>query len=251
MYQLIKNYMICHPEILGRIVKLCPQNYFFYRKYKMKQYIKSHDIRKLQLGSGKNVLEEWLNTDSIPLDRRVILLDVNFRLPFEDNVFDYIYSEHMIEHISYEKVSYMFQECYRVLKPGGIIRVATPDLHFLIDLLNPNKTDIQQRYIRWAIDTYILQFNGDRPNNTCDKSIYNETFVINNFFTAWGHKFIYDFDTLKNLLESIGFEHIIRCECGRSDHKDLQNIENHGKFISDEFNNLETMTIEGRKRDLY
>jgi predicted SAM-dependent methyltransferase len=54
---------------------------------------------------------------------------------FEDNTFDYIFSEHMIEHVDHDGAVAMLRECYRVLKPGGTICMATPDLAVIVGLL--------------------------------------------------------------------------------------------------------------------
>lgn len=221
---------------MGVIIKLWQLFCLAQRGYRIKQYIKSYNVRKLQLGSGENVAEGWLNTDLLPLDTRIIFLDITVRFPFEDNVFDYIFSEHLIEHISYDKGYLMLQECYRVLKPGGIIRIATPDLLFLIELFRKDKMQKQKDYIQWMIDTY------NSPNN-----IYSETFVINNLFHNWGHQFIYDFDVLKKTLENIGFISVIKSTVGDSDHDILRELERHGTIVPDEFNRLETMVIEAKK----
>ena len=53
----------------------------------------------------------------------------NEKLPYEDNSFDIIYSKSIIEHFYYpEKV---FQEAYRVLKPGGTIITLTPEWQYI------------------------------------------------------------------------------------------------------------------------
>jgi ubiquinone/menaquinone biosynthesis C-methylase UbiE len=62
--------------------------------------------------------------------RDAIIVDVTRRSPFVDNTFDFIYSEHMIEHIPYVGGRAMLEESYRVLKPGGTLRIATPDARF-------------------------------------------------------------------------------------------------------------------------
>lgn len=214
------------------------------RRYQIGQYFKSHSVRKLQIGSGRNIIDGWLNTDIIPLDTKIVFLDITHRFPFENNTFDYIFSEHLIEHLSYEKACSILQECYRVLMPGGIIRIATPDIYFLIDLFKQEKTDIQENYIRWSIDTYISQTN-----------TYSETFVVNNFFRDWGHQFIYDFDLLKKTLENVGFVNIVRYLPKESNNGVLKGLEIHEGILEDygammpkEFNNLETMVLEGEKR---
>jgi len=206
------------------------------RRYKIDRYLKSHEIRKLHLGAGENVIEGWLNSDLIPKDTKVIFLDITQRFPFENGTFDYVYTEHLIEHISMEKGFFVFKECYRVLKPGGVIRVSTPDLHFLIDLFKPEKTEIQKQYIQWAIDTNIHQ--------AC---MYSEVFVINNFFRSWGHQFIYDFELIKKILENSGFSRVRKSFIGKSEHEILQRLEHHWTIIPEKFNSLETMVVEGEK----
>ena len=49
-------------------------------------------------------------------------------LPFDDNFFDVIYSKSLIEHFYYPDI--LFQEAYRVLKPGGKIITLTPEWQF-------------------------------------------------------------------------------------------------------------------------
>lgn len=69
------------------------------RKSKIAEYLKTHEVKKLQIGTSNNILEGWLNTDTILNHDSIIYLDATRRFPFEDNTFDYIMAEHMIEHI--------------------------------------------------------------------------------------------------------------------------------------------------------
>ena len=57
---------------------------------------------KLHLGCGKNMLPGWINTDFPPKKENILELDATKKFPFEDNSIDYVFSEHMIEHISFE-----------------------------------------------------------------------------------------------------------------------------------------------------
>jgi SAM-dependent methyltransferase len=178
--------------------------------------------------------------------RDIIFLDATKQLPFRDNAFDYVFSEHMIEHISYRDGMGLLKEIFRILKPGGKLRLATPDLRFLIDLYDTEKTELQQRYVAWAMGAFLtgIQF----PNNLSGADLSGvDTFVINNFVRNWGHRFIYDQKTLWNALESHGFHEITRHEPGDSADEDLRGIESHGRRISDDFNRLESIVVEASK----
>lgn len=205
------------------------------RRQKIRIYLKLHRIRKLQLGSGDNILKGWLNTDINP-KKNIIFVNVKRKLPFKTNGFDYIFCEHLIEHLDYQQGKNLLHECFRSLKPSGKIRIATPDLNFLIELYNQKKTKLQKQYIFWAVDSFLP-----------DISIYQDTFVINNFFQNWSHKFIYDFKTLRHSLNEIGFIDVNRYNLGESNDANLQKLESHGKRITDEFNKLETIIVEAIK----
>ena len=94
----------------------------------------------------------WLNSDIEPKLKDILYLDATQDFPIEDNSFDYIFSEHMIEHITYNDAKRMISECFRILKPGGVIRISTPDLSFLVDLYKDNKSEVQTQFIRHSTD---------------------------------------------------------------------------------------------------
>src|SRR3954451_18626949 len=86
------------------------------------RYLARHKVRKLQIGCGDNLHDGWLNADLFPRSASVIHLDATALFPFGDESFDYVFSEHMIEHVPYEQGLRMLSECHRVLKRGGKIR---------------------------------------------------------------------------------------------------------------------------------
>jgi predicted SAM-dependent methyltransferase len=198
----------------------------------MKSYVRSHQVRKLQVGAGYNILKGWLNTDVYPKSREVFFLDAAKPFPFEEGTFDYIFSEHLIEHLTYNDGLFMLSECHRVLKPGGRIRIATPDLETLTGLHIPEKSDLQQRYIKCIIDTYLPEM-----------CVYRDSFVINNAFRNWGHQFIYDQATLQSAVEEAGFIDISCYAPGESDDEVLQGIESR----RDDMGKFETMVLEAKR----
>ena len=197
---------------------------------------------KLHLGCGRNLLGGWINTDSKTSLQGCDYLDVTEKFPYDDNSVDYIFSEHMIEHISLQDGKFQLEESFRVLKSGGKIRISTPDLKFLIELYTDNKTDLQKRYIDYTVN-----------HPAYNVSIGIDTFIINNFVRDWGHIFIYDKKILKTLLESIGFTDVKSYLITESEDENLKNLEHTTDEINikqgqtKEFLQLETFTLEAKK----
>ena len=200
------------------------------------KYIEENRIRKLQLGCGAFPIDGWLNTDlSMKLCKNGIeYLDAGKPFPIISNSFDYIYSEHLIEHLKYSEAKNMVNESYRVLKDGGVLRISTPDLKFLLDLyLNP-ENELNRSYMESESNRYnIPPF---------------PAFIISHFHIDWGHKIIYDEESLTYILKCAGFKNIKKCEVGKSEHEHLNDIEQHGKhFKNKEYNNLQSMVLEAQK----
>ena len=73
----------------------------------------------------------WRNlhyASSSPAVQRANLLG---HLPFEDSAAELVYSFHFLEHIPLDQVAPFLQECWRILKPGGVLRIVVPDLENL------------------------------------------------------------------------------------------------------------------------
>jgi predicted SAM-dependent methyltransferase len=198
-------------------------------------YLAANEIRKLHIGCGENVLSDWLNSDYFPYPHNIFHLDATDTFPLANDTFDFIFSEHMIEHISHPAGLVMLSECYRVLRNKGKVRIATPNLSFLIDLYHGQQSELQSSYIQWATDTFIR--TAPYPD---------AAFVINNFVRDWGHLFIYDEKTLRSSMEKAGFVNITRCELNKSTAAEFCNLENEARMPAG-FLNLESVTLEGTK----
>lgn len=205
-------------------------------EYTIRRYLKNHSARKLEIGVGLNVRSDWLNGDLYPVAPGVICLDATRRFPFGDGVFDYAFSEHMIEHIPYDAGRHMLAECFRVLRPGGKIRICTPDLVKLMKLYRTDRSDVENAYLAWATREFIPSADGVDP-----------VFVINNYVRDWGHQFIYDEPVLERTLRRVGFTDVIRCELGESADEHLRGLENPERMPPG-FLDIESMVLEAVKK---
>jgi|SRR3989338_5434853 len=82
-------------------------------------------IKKLNLGCGKDVKEGYVNLDNIKLGGVDVVHDLNkFPYPFQDNHFDEIYTNHVLEHLT--DLVRVMKELYRITKNNGVIRIKVP-----------------------------------------------------------------------------------------------------------------------------
>lgn len=209
----------------------------------IQHYLNTHSKRKLQIGAGPNELDGWLNADFSPCERSIIFMDATQLFPLPDDSFDLIFSEHMIEHVTFEQGLQMLSECYRVLRPGGTIRIATPNLERIAALETSCPSEEQKRYVAWAIDNHVSFSLGNGQFTP-----YQPAYVVNNFFWGFGHYFIHDPATLSAALETSGFSDVRSFEPGKSDLPELSALESHAKLIGDEFNLFETMVLQATKK---
>jgi predicted SAM-dependent methyltransferase len=82
----------------------------------------------LNLGCGSRFHPDWTNLDFNCTGEGVIAHNLTTGIPFPDRSFDVVYHSHVLEHFSKQTADFLIQECRRVLRPQGILRVAVPDL---------------------------------------------------------------------------------------------------------------------------
>jgi predicted SAM-dependent methyltransferase len=162
----------------------------------IRDYLESHSVRKLQLGSGGNDPVGWLNTDIAPT-RDEVYLDATERYPFPDRSFQYVFSEHMIQAVRWEDGVAMLKECYRILAQGGKLRVVTPNLAKFVQLLTGNPDAEARRFIAAK-----LRLTG------WPESPVTGAYILNRQVRDWGTQFLYDPTTLRKSLELAGFKQI-------------------------------------------
>lgn len=137
----------------------------------VRKYCTQPGPRGLNLGSGSNCIEGMLNVDIDP--RADAYVDLTRPLSFPDACFDVIFTEEVIEHVDEAAGARLLGECFRVLKPGGVIHVATPSLEY-----------------------FGARVAGEDAEGA----------AINQIFYEHGHRFIYSRSRLTRALEQAGFE---------------------------------------------
>lgn len=156
-------------------------------------------LKKLNIGSFINMFHYgWENIDIIDLSKFAEAngyifrqVDVTKGLPYDDNSVDLIFTSHLIEHLSKEEGLFFLKECYRVLKPGGVIRIATPAANFLM-----------KDYLNRKIREYKHINKGVEEAETDLEALLTLLFS--------GHKYVYDYETLYNAMKKAGFNKIWR-----------------------------------------
>jgi predicted SAM-dependent methyltransferase len=175
---------------------------FTARKYRGRRGMAMH------LGCGAAIKDGWVNIDlNRPAD---LTLDVRERLPFQDDSFSIIYSEHFFEHFSYPRdITHLVSECHRVLEPGGMLSFAVPDGEMVLrHYVTQDVAGYTEAHLRWnpawcktRMDhvNYCLRQDGE-------------------------HRWYYDEETMRRLLETVGFVGIERREFDPAIDQELRRV---------------------------
>lgn len=203
----------------------------------VRSYLDRHRVRGLQIGAGRNLFEGWLSTDKAPRLPEVLAMDATREFPLPDESFDHVYAEHMIEHVNWRQGQRMLGETFRVLRPGGTVRLATPDLAVLLDVYAGRAGEDGDHYVRWVTRRYLPPGTPRHP-----------VFVLNNAMRNWGHTFLYDEEVLTLALTTAGFTDVRRRDFGESEDPALRGLEAHGQAVANERAvRFETMVLEATR----
>lgn len=85
-------------------------------------------LRRLHWGCGPITPYGWVNSDIAPFPGVDVVADILEGLPFSDNSFDAIVSIHVLPEIHFRDLDAALKELYRILVPGGTLRLSLPDL---------------------------------------------------------------------------------------------------------------------------
>jgi SAM-dependent methyltransferase len=130
----------------------------------------------------------------------------------------------VVEHVTYDEALSFFRECRRVLKPGGVVRIAVPSIEQV-----------------WRQGT--AEYFGFVRSRGWAKSA-DARGAMAALLECHGHRAPWTASLLAVSLYLAGFETIVARDPGLSDHPELRGVEGHGKVIGDAFNAIETVICE-------
>lgn len=138
---------------------------------------------KLHLGCGKRYLKGYIHVDIAEFEHIDYQLPIDDLSTFKDNTAEEIYASHVLEYFDRNDVINVLTEWKRVLKPSGVLRLAVPNFPKLVEVYQSSKdlsSILGPLYGKWDIG--------------------NQEFIY--------HKTVYDENSLKNVLEEVGFKNI-------------------------------------------
>ncbi|HUP32569.1 MAG TPA: methyltransferase domain-containing protein [Gaiellaceae bacterium] len=178
---------------------------------------------RLHVGCGSTVVPGWVNLDKSPnvylsripllrgalararvltpeqasavFPRGIVRADVRKGLPYGDGSVAYVYSSHLIEHLARWQAASFVRECRRVLAPGGVLRIATPDLADIVRGYTSGERGDSPTPADRLMDQ-LLTFQ-EHPGSRAQR-------LIRRIATA-PHQWLYDAESLAALLEEGGF----------------------------------------------
>jgi hypothetical protein len=182
--------------------------------------------RNLHLGCGDRSTAGWLNVDANGNAGVDLHWDLRHPLPFDDRSCRLIYSEHLLEHLMKEEGDQLLNECFRLLEPGGTLRIGVPDAELYLRSYAEGRTGFfdELAHLGGAVD---------RLSTPID--------VINQMFRMGGaHRFAWDFKALAQSLRNAGFSSIQRWNPGEASSSEL--------CLDDPEHAFETLYVEATKR---
>lgn len=175
----------------------------------LRRQITGKGIDRIHVGCGNVLLKGWLNVlyekrqvyGRLQQDNGALRLNYNLLNPWpiESNSIHFIAGSHFIEHLDLNDGLRFLGEAFRVLRAGGVIRLSCPDLEIYANhYVKRDKTFFEHKLIR----EWCTFQKAETPG---------EIFIAKAYDSGGSHKWFYDFDSLRHILELSGFRQIRRC----------------------------------------
>ena len=150
----------------------------------------------------------------------IIRKDVRKGLPLQDETVDFIYCSHFLEHLTHEEAVNLLNECHRVLKRRGWMRVVCPDLRIIVS-----------KYLEGDLDYILFRVSHKSElSQAFIKSLYlsDNRSIFERFLSpGFAHRCMYDFDSLATLLRKCGFGVAEKRRFGEGITPDIDRLDSH------------------------
>lgn len=188
---------------------------------------------KVNLGSGLQVASGWINVDgslktllancpnfvirlayklltdheSISQEQFQEVLsknifvhhDLRYGIPLRNSSADFIFTSHTLHHLYHDECRALLADTFRVLKPGGTIRICVPNLEYIFSLYQRGERECALEFF----------FYKSQPRHQLSRRQYQ-----------------YDFELLRQMLAAAGYQEIRRCPFGQGRTPDLEQLDN-------------------------
>jgi SAM-dependent methyltransferase len=206
---------------------------FFGRLHRRQRYTPHVTPVKVNLGSGLRVAPGWINVDGslkivaagwpdflvrqvykfisdenatspeqfvgVLANNTFVHHNLKYGIPLPDSSADFIFTSHTLHHLYRDEAAVLLKDAFRVLKPGGTLRIAVPDLEYIMSLYQRGERERVLGYFFYLSD----------PRNQYSRRHYQ-----------------YDFELLRQLLAGVGYREIRRCEFQQGRTPDLEVLDN-------------------------
>lgn len=182
----------------------------------------------------------WYILDHKKTSQKNSILGDASKIDLDDNSVSIIFCSHVVEHIPQIKIEDVFKEFNRVLKPGGVLRILTPDME---KILKAYANDDDEFFDMALQEDPNLRTDLGRGGIIANwfNSPGQDTVLLNRnlteFITGVAHQYLYDFRMLEILLMNNGFNEISKKQFQESAIKELT-IPLHVEGHKPEWNNL-------------
>ncbi|MEM9364716.1 MAG: methyltransferase domain-containing protein [Planctomycetota bacterium] len=154
------------------------------------------------------------------------------KLPFQDESVEAVYASHVWEHLYYCEAEHATAEVFRILSPGGTLRLAVPNLHdYVCDYMQSHGSQEAASRLNER-----LHFRANSRPRRAHQRVYE---ALTDFHS---HKFMYDVESLKRLLTQSGFEQVEQKNCMESEIPEISEIETESRVGP-----MRGFAVEGRK----
>jgi hypothetical protein len=192
----------------------------------------------VNVGCGSSGLDGWVNIDCFGAEGVTCVRDCRTSLPLPTGSARGIFTEHFLEHLDYyEEAPRFLEDCRRVLRPGGVLRVIVPDGAKYLEAYGSGDMSSMGTFSPLVS---MDASSDDRPFSSLREVVPFRTKmeVVNFHFRQSGqHRFSYDEETLSALLRECGFEGVTRRDFRASALSDLA--------IDSESRSAESLVVEG------